>query len=160
MTEDFNSIFNELYDDIIKKIHEEIEQKALAKVLENERTLLLTDCGIIAHPKYKGVLPQVLELLEVKVPVVWSGMVEEQKIYLVTDEWLVQRMKEVEKGYFDALLEANENKNRGNKRGKWIEEPNCWLRCSCCGAHYPHTSLYTSSIGSNYCPNCGAEMEK
>ena len=95
MTEDFESVFNEVCNDIIKKMREEDERKALAKVLENEGTLLLTDCGIIAHPKYKGVLPQALELLEVKVPVVWSGMVEEQKIYLVTDEWLVQRMKEV-----------------------------------------------------------------
>lgn len=81
---------------LIKKMQEEDERKVLAKVLENDGTLLLTDCGIIAHPKYKGLLPQVLESLEVKVPVVWSGMVEEQKIYLVTDKWLVQRMKEME----------------------------------------------------------------
>jgi hypothetical protein len=90
-----NTVFDEFFSDIIKKMQEEDERKALAKVLENEKTLLLTDCGIIAHPKYKGVLPQALELLEVKVPVMWSGMVEEDKIYLVTDEWLVQRMKEV-----------------------------------------------------------------
>jgi len=43
------------------------------------------------------------------------------------------------------------------KVGKWIEEPNCWLRCSCCNSHYPHTSIYAIE-GSNYCPNCGAEM--
>lgn len=95
MKEDFNSVFDEFDYDIIKKIQEEAERKALAKVLENEKTLLMTDCGIIAHPKYKGVLLQSLELLEVKVPVLWSRMVEEQKIYLVTDEWLVQRMKGV-----------------------------------------------------------------
>lgn len=97
MKEDFNSVFNEFCYDIIKKMQEENERKALAKVLENEKTLLLKDCGIIAHPKYKGVLLQALELLEVKVPVLWSGMVEENKIYLVTDEWLVQRMKEVKR---------------------------------------------------------------
>ena len=95
MIEDFNSVFDEFGYDIIKKMQEEDERKALAKVLENEKTLLMTDCGIIAHPKYMGVLPQLLESLEVKVPVLWSRMVEEQKIYLVTDEWLVQRMKEV-----------------------------------------------------------------
>lgn len=44
------------------------------------------------------------------------------------------------------------------KKGKWIEEPNCWLRCSCCKSHYPHTSI-NGVNGSNYCPNCGAEME-
>lgn len=43
------------------------------------------------------------------------------------------------------------------KKGKWIQEPNCWLRCSCCGSHYPHTSIYECK-GSNYCPNCGAKM--
>lgn len=95
MKEDFNSVYNEFCYNIIKKMQEESEQKALAKILGNELTLLLTDCGIIAHPNKKGVLPQSLELLEVKVPVIWSGMVEEDKIYLVTDEWLVQRMKEV-----------------------------------------------------------------
>lgn len=98
MKEDFNSIVNDFCYGIIKKMQEESEQKALAKILENEQALLLTDCGIFAHPKYKGVLPQALELLEVKVPVIWSGMVEEDKIYLVTDEWLVQRMKEVQDG--------------------------------------------------------------
>jgi hypothetical protein len=96
MKEDFNYVFDEFCYDIIKKNQEEVERKALLKVLENEKTVLMTDCGIVAHPKYKGVLPQALELLEVKVPVLWSGMVEENKIYLVTDEWLVQRMKEVE----------------------------------------------------------------
>lgn len=45
-----------------------------------------------------------------------------------------------------------------HKFGKWEYEPNCWLRCSCCGSHYPHTSFYEVK-GSNYCPNCGAEME-
>lgn len=89
-----NAVFDEFFSDIIKKMQEEDERKALVKVLENEKTLLLTDCGIIAHPKYKGVLPQALDLLEVKVPVIWSGMIEEDKIYLVTEEWLVQRMKE------------------------------------------------------------------
>lgn len=44
------------------------------------------------------------------------------------------------------------------KKGKWIEEPNRWLRCSCCNSHHPHTSIYAIR-GSNYCPKCGAEME-
>lgn len=100
MKEDFNYVFDEFCYDIIKKNQEEVERKALLKVLENEKTVLMTDCGIVAHPKYKGVLPRALELLEVKVPVLWSGMVEENKIYLVTDEWLVQRMKEVENEIF------------------------------------------------------------
>ena len=97
MESDFltNTFFDEFFSDIFKKMQEEDERKALAKILENEKTLLLTDCGIIAHPKYKGVLPQALEMLEVKVPVMWSGMVEEDKIYVVTEEWLVQKMKEV-----------------------------------------------------------------
>ena len=93
--EDFSPVDGFCYN-IVKKMQEEDERKALTKVLENEKTLLMKDCGIIAHPKYKGALPQALELLEVKVPVLWSGMVEEQKIYLVTDEWLVQKMKEGE----------------------------------------------------------------
>jgi hypothetical protein len=95
MKEDID-YFNDIYDSILKEMQETRDKEALAKVLENEKTLLLTDCGILAHPKYKGVLPKALELLEVKVPVMWSGMVEEDKIYLITDEWLVQRMKGVQ----------------------------------------------------------------
>lgn len=49
MKEDFltNTFFDEFFSDIIKKMQEEDERKALAKVLENEKTLLLTDCGVI-----------------------------------------------------------------------------------------------------------------
>ena len=43
------------------------------------------------------------------------------------------------------------------KRGKWIEEPNCWYRCSVCGQHYPSTRGY---MYFNYCPNCGARMSE
>lgn len=46
---------------------------------------------------------------------------------------------------------------RENVRGKWIEEPNCWYRCSNCGEHYPSIRGY---IDYNYCPFCGATMER
>lgn len=42
------------------------------------------------------------------------------------------------------------------KRGKWIEEPNCWYRCSLCGEHYPSTRGY---MYHKFCPNCGAKMD-
>lgn len=41
------------------------------------------------------------------------------------------------------------------KRGEWIEEPNCWYRCSNCGKHYPSMRGY---MDHNFCPNCGADM--
>ena len=41
------------------------------------------------------------------------------------------------------------------KHGKWIEEPNCWFRCTNCGEHYPSLRGY---MDYNYCPNCGALM--
>jgi len=43
-----------------------------------------------------------------------------------------------------------------SKKGKWIEEPNCYYRCSECGKHYPSILGY---MNYNYCPNCGARME-
>lgn len=67
--------------------------------------------------------------------------------------------KAYNKGYFDALLEMENNKNRGSDEGKWIHEPNNYVRCSRCGYHYPHTSIYSSKMDWNYCPNCGKEME-
>lgn len=43
------------------------------------------------------------------------------------------------------------------KHGKWIEEPNCWYRCTNCGQHYPSIRGY---MDYSYCPNCGAKMEE
>lgn len=43
------------------------------------------------------------------------------------------------------------------KHGKWINEPNCWYRCSVCGEHYPSSRGY---MNYNYCPNCGANMKE
>lgn len=43
------------------------------------------------------------------------------------------------------------------KVGKWMAEPNCWYRCSNCGQHYPSIRGY---MDYNYCPNCGAKMER
>ena len=42
------------------------------------------------------------------------------------------------------------------KHGRWINEPNCWYRCSVCGEHYPSTRGY---MNYNYCPHCGARMD-
>lgn len=83
----------------------------------------------------------------------------------VTEKWnnVLENTQAVQtaynRGYFDALLEMDKNKNRGDKKGKWIDEPNCCVRCSCCGYHYPHTSIFSSKMDWKYCPNCGKEME-
>lgn len=42
------------------------------------------------------------------------------------------------------------------KHGRWIEEPNCWYRCSICGNHYPSIRGY---MDYNYCPSCGTRMD-
>lgn len=68
------------------------------------------------------------------------------------DGWHVPIMK------VGAFLDGyNRGLEQEPKTGHWIVEPNCWLRCSECGEHYPHTSIYETK-GSNYCPNCGAKM--
>lgn len=41
------------------------------------------------------------------------------------------------------------------KTGRWIAEPNCWYRCSDCGAHYPSIRRY---MDYKFCPRCGADM--
>ncbi len=79
----------------------------------------------------------------------------------------VEKITWEEPSYSDALNVLTEVRDKvralppvtpTRKKGHWIEEPNSWLRCSCCNSHYPHTSIYAIR-GSNYCPNCGAEME-
>lgn len=55
--------------------------------------------------------------------------------------------KQYEKGYADAKTEQ--------KKGKWIDYPiadGC-LQCSNCG-------ILRMGESSNFCPNCGAEMEE
>ena len=45
------------------------------------------------------------------------------------------------------------------KKGEWIQENNCYHRCSVCGDHFP-SLLRISGISKekNFCPNCGADM--
>ena len=40
------------------------------------------------------------------------------------------------------------------RHGQWINDGDCML-CSCC--NYAYNSWF---MGSNYCPNCGADMRK
>lgn len=49
------------------------------------------------------------------------------------------------------------------KRGEWIDEPNCFCRCSECGSHFAsfNTSLELDKrwrMRYRYCPTCGADM--
>lgn len=54
-----------------------------------------------------------------------------------------------EKGYADAVADRI--------KGQWIEEPNCWYRCSHCGSHYPSIRKV---MEYNFCPSCGAVMNE
>ena len=40
------------------------------------------------------------------------------------------------------------------KHGKWVKDRNCYT-CSECGFYY-----FANNSKSNYCPNCGAKMDK
>lgn len=40
------------------------------------------------------------------------------------------------------------------KHGKWIKDRNCYT-CSECGFYY-----FANNSKANYCPNCGAKMDK
>lgn len=40
------------------------------------------------------------------------------------------------------------------RHGRWINDGDCML-CSCC--NYAYNSWF---MGSNYCPNCGADMRE
>lgn len=49
-------------------------------------------------------------------------------------------------------IEVDEAEAEPIKHGHWIER-NFWRECSVCGSHQ-------LAINFNYCPNCGAKMEK
>jgi len=76
--------------------------------------------------------------------------VEQVDIKVDKDE-LIKALKydrgQYEKGYEDAKAEQ--------KKGRWIDYPisDVCLQCSCCG-------VLRMGDPSNYCPNCGAEMEE
>ena len=42
------------------------------------------------------------------------------------------------------------------RHGRWIQEPNCYYRCSVCGDHYP---CVKTNMDYYYCPNCGSCMD-
>lgn len=60
-------------------------------------------------------------------------------------------------GVNEAVNMAIEALKAEPKRGRWVREPNCWYRCAVCGDHYPSIA---DNMKYNYCPNCGALMEK
>ncbi len=72
-------------------------------------------------------------------------------------ERLPLNMQVLTSSAFGAWLMRRDERIKESKTGHWIVEPNCWLRCSVCGEHYPNTSIYETK-GSNYCPNCGARL--
>ena len=44
---------------------------------------------------------------------------------------------------------------RENKRGEWVNG-----KCNQCGAHAPYWPMSSAYYESNYCPDCGAAMQK
>lgn len=70
-----------------------------------------------------------------------KGMAEPYDDFGVLVEWLVNKSPTIEPE---------------RKKGKWIEEPNCYYRCSRCSSHYPSILGY---MDYKYCPNCGADMK-
>lgn len=98
-----------------------------------------------------------------KVYVITSGEYSDYGICAVTlDKKQAELLKERYSGKWDEArieeYDTDDYKIEAGDKGTWIYEPNCWLRCSCCGSHFPHTSIYKVK-GSKYCPNCGKEME-
>lgn len=55
----------------------------------------------------------------------------------------------------EELIEKLSSAQPERKTGRWIAEPNCWYRCSNCGAHYPSIHRY---MDYKFCPKCGADM--
>lgn len=47
---------------------------------------------------------------------------------------------------------------KNNKiKGKWLSSPTAHYYCSNCHC-YPHDDYCASTLGMNYCPDCGADM--
>ena len=79
-----------------------------------------------------------------------DSMNEMTKIGIAVDaEWMWAKLN-------DALENAPTIEPE-RKKGRWIEEPNCYYRCSECGDHYPSIRGYMSY---NYCPTCGVGMKR
>lgn len=80
---------------------------------------------------------------------------------MTTKEKILEEIKDINYAYNDcskyATIKNLLDEMDEQKTGEWIDEPNCWYRCSHCRKHYP------SIIGTmeyNFCPNCGADMRE
>lgn len=45
------------------------------------------------------------------------------------------------------------------KHGRWIERSYALWYCDKCGYEIENLEYYPSTVGYNYCPNCGARMD-
>ncbi len=56
-------------------------------------------------------------------------------------------------GRCEDALKALPSAQPERKRGKWINGV-----CSQCGSHAPYYAMASTYYGSDFCPNCGADM--
>lgn len=77
--------------DVIDKIKEIEEQKTIQDLKDKG---IVTDACLICHPNHKLALEEALSLMKIKkIPIVWSQLIEKDKLYMVTDKELVEDFK-------------------------------------------------------------------
>jgi Zn finger protein HypA/HybF involved in hydrogenase expression len=122
-----------------------VSRQAVSYIIKSHIHEIITESGTDKNAHTNAVLRAIVNLVETMPPVTPTTCIA--KVTFDKDEL----QKIVDESVKEMIVER--------KKGKWIEEPNCWLRCSCCKSHYPHTSI-NGVRGSNYCPNCGADMRE
>ena len=82
-------------DDLLKDYYEK-EEKRIFEELKNNKSIV--KAVLIANPKHKGNLINIQ--YETNTPVLYSDIVEENRLYMVVDEKVAQNIKNI-------LLEAD-----------------------------------------------------
>ncbi len=84
--------FWDIYDEISTKMQEAEDERIFNE--KKEDGTINGDFCLLMNPKYKGQLYE-MRAAGLKVPVVWSRFVEEDKAYVVTDKDVVKAAREV-----------------------------------------------------------------
>lgn len=91
-TSDYSSSHSiwDIYDEILTKMQAAEDERIFNE--KKEDGTINGDFCLIMNPKYKGQLYE-LRAAGLKVPVVWSPLVEEDKAYVVTDKEIVKNAR-------------------------------------------------------------------
>lgn len=84
-------MFKDWWDDILEKMQEENDKRSFQDAKDQSK---IDEVILIANPKHKGILSDVLYQITGRIDVIWASVCEEDKLYMITDKETIKNIRE------------------------------------------------------------------